>query len=167
MDLARAIVELRREGCSVELDVYGPDEGDLPRLLTYVAETRAEEYLTYRGPLAYTDVREALQRYDAMILPSVDEPFPNIVLEALASGIPVICTKLCGLANAVTAAGAGLAADPGPAGLTAAIKQIIDDKDGWIAKRQLALNAARREFGVDALWIALSRVYGSLPRSAA
>jgi UDP-glucose:(heptosyl)LPS alpha-1,3-glucosyltransferase len=39
---------------------------------------------------------------DALILPSLYDPFPNVCLEALATGIPVVTTRVTGVAEILT-----------------------------------------------------------------
>jgi glycosyltransferase involved in cell wall biosynthesis len=57
-----------------------------------------------------------LQAIDVMILPSVAlEDFPNVVLEAMAAGKPVIASRLAGIAEQIEHETTGLLVEPGDA----------------------------------------------------
>jgi UDP-glucose:(heptosyl)LPS alpha-1,3-glucosyltransferase len=47
------------------------------------------------------DVPELMRAADALALPSLFEPFGNVALEALASGLPVMTSSRCGVAEIV------------------------------------------------------------------
>jgi UDP-glucose:(heptosyl)LPS alpha-1,3-glucosyltransferase len=47
------------------------------------------------------DVPELMRAVDALALPSLFEPFGNVALEAMASGLPVLTTSRCGIAEIV------------------------------------------------------------------
>ena len=47
------------------------------------------------------DVESLMRAADALALPSLFEPFGNVVLEAMASGLPVLTTSRCGSAEIV------------------------------------------------------------------
>jgi UDP-glucose:(heptosyl)LPS alpha-1,3-glucosyltransferase len=47
------------------------------------------------------DVPELMRAADALVLPSLFEPFGNVALEAMASGLPVLTTSRCGVAEIV------------------------------------------------------------------
>ncbi|HUN59721.1 MAG TPA: glycosyltransferase family 4 protein [Candidatus Binataceae bacterium] len=47
------------------------------------------------------DVPELMRTADAFALPSLFEPFGNVALEAMASGLPVLTTLRCGVAEVV------------------------------------------------------------------
>lgn len=47
------------------------------------------------------DVPELMRAADALALPSLFEPFGNVALEAMASGLPVLTTSRCGVAEVV------------------------------------------------------------------
>lgn len=58
------------------------------------------------------DVRPVLFAADAFVLPTLYDPFPNAVLEALACGLPVITSPKCGAAELIEPAINGFVCDP-------------------------------------------------------
>lgn len=63
---------------------------------------------------------------DVLVLPTWREGFPNAVLEASASGIPVVSTRVTGARDAVLDGRTGLLVNPGdPAALTAALEKLM------------------------------------------
>ena len=55
--------------------------------------------LEYKGSLQAHDVQRMLAEIDVLVLPSKDEPFPMVVLEALAVGTQVLVMPSCGFAE--------------------------------------------------------------------
>jgi glycosyltransferase involved in cell wall biosynthesis len=67
---------------------------------------------------------------DVMVLPTWREGFPNVVLEAAASGIPVITTLATGSRDAVVPEVTGLLIPPGyPAAIRESVLQLIDNPE--------------------------------------
>jgi glycosyltransferase involved in cell wall biosynthesis/ubiquinone/menaquinone biosynthesis C-methylase UbiE len=67
---------------------------------------------------------------DALVLPSLDEGMPNVVLEALASGLAVIASDLPGTRELVESGTTGCLVPPAdPQALAAAIDQLSSDQD--------------------------------------
>jgi glycosyltransferase involved in cell wall biosynthesis len=67
------------------------------------------------------DVFERMRHWDAFVLPSRSDPFPLSMLEAMASGLPVVGTRRDGIAEQITN-GTGLLVEPeDPAALADAI----------------------------------------------
>lgn len=70
----------------------------------------------YSGPLAHEDVVDRLRRTIAVALPSVwFEGFPLVVLEAFATGSPVIASRIGSLAEMIEEGRTGLLAEPNDA----------------------------------------------------
>jgi glycosyltransferase involved in cell wall biosynthesis len=66
-----------------------------------------------------------------MVLPTWREGFPNVVLEAAASGIPVVTTLSTGSRDAVVPGVTGLLVPPGhPASICKAVLQLLRDPEG-------------------------------------
>ncbi len=85
------------------------------------------------------DVRPLLQQASLLVLSSVYEALPNVVLEAMAAELPVVATRVGGLAEAVEPGRTGWLAPPRdvPA-LAAALGQLLGDP------------GAREAFGLEA-----------------
>jgi len=60
---------------------------------------------------AVSDVRPYLAAADTFFLATLYDPFPNAVLEAMASGLPVVTTTRCGAAEVVTEGETGFVRD--------------------------------------------------------
>ncbi len=71
------------------------------------------------------NVAAVLARMDALVLCSVFEGFPNVVLEAMASRLPVVATRVGDVPNLVVPGGSGFLVGPGDAaGLAAALDRL-------------------------------------------
>jgi len=78
----------------------GPLRGALEdRMQQHLLENRVQ----FHGRIAHAQTAELLRSADVMVLPSVRECGGAVVLEAMASGIPVIAAKWGGPADYITA----------------------------------------------------------------
>ena len=128
--LARAFVELLRSA---------PGARDVARL-AIVGEgplrSECENILRDGGALDLAwmpgqrgDVTQCLAAVDVFVLPSIAEGISNTILEAMASGIPVIATAVGGNPELVTDAQTGiLVPSRDPAAMAAAMRRYLDDR---------------------------------------
>lgn len=74
-----------------------------------------------------TDVANILPELSVSVLPSLSEGLPNTVLESMAAGVPVVCTRVGGTGEIITDGDNGLLVEPGDsAALACAIGEILD-----------------------------------------
>jgi UDP-glucose:(heptosyl)LPS alpha-1,3-glucosyltransferase len=78
------------------LVVVGADR-DLSRYQKRAAGLGVAERICFAGP--QSNVEGIFRAADAFALPSLFEPFGNVVLEAMASGLPVMTSDFCGVAE--------------------------------------------------------------------
>ena len=99
MEFVRAAAEIRRDHPNVEFVMVGaPLESDRDDCWTHVKELAKE--LGIDGALFMTgyrkDVPALLSLFDVFALPSYREGMPRALLEAMASGIPVVASDIRG-----------------------------------------------------------------------
>jgi glycosyltransferase involved in cell wall biosynthesis len=100
--------------------------GTLADRLRESAARRAPGRVHLLGSVPQEQLARFLAAADALILPSVFESLPNVVLESLASGTPVVATASAGrTAEILTMDGAGLAADGDPQALASALQCVL------------------------------------------
>jgi len=144
-DLLHAAALLHRDRVPLEILLVGdgPLRAALERTTRELGLTGCVTFLGARN-----DVPELLRSFDAFVLPSRSEGLPLTVLEAMATGLPVVATDVGGVSEAVRDGETGLLVPPGE------IRALAD------ALRRVASDAAfRRRAGGSARALAVSR-YG-------
>ena len=109
-----------------QLMIVGHDK-QLTRLKKRVKALRLEQRVLVTGPQG--DVKPFLAAADIFCLPSLYDPFPNAVLEALCSALPVVVTNAVGIANALIHANAGLICNKEPASIAQALLQAWGERE--------------------------------------
>jgi glycosyltransferase involved in cell wall biosynthesis len=119
---ALAILRRRREA---ELDVVGDGE------LRIGLEARAAELdlgsaVRFLGELPKHGVARLMARADLFVLPSLYETFGCVLIEAMASGLPVVATRVGGVPEVLPPVAGELVAPRDPAAMARAIEVGLD-----------------------------------------
>jgi glycosyltransferase involved in cell wall biosynthesis len=157
--------ELMRRGIDASFAIVGPDDGELASVRESIANAGLQEAVGYEGALDYQAVLTRMRQADVYVLPSVDEPFPMSLLEALALGLPSVCTDTCDIAVALRDHGAAIVTDGSVTALADAVQAILTD-DGL--RSELSRNARKvvsELFSMDAVANRLERTYQSVLRA--
>lgn len=149
--------ELHRKGLGVTLQAMALD--DDPRMTLHVVgraplgpyqatirRLGLDARVRYHGPSG--DVGWHLAAADLMVLPTQYEPFGLVIIEALATGVPVITSRLAGASDAISPGRTGLLLedpyDPEElAALFATAKSA--DLESWGREAALSVSAFRRD----------------------
>lgn len=136
--------------------IAGADEGELSTVLQRIEDFKLGPQVQYVGPKNHDQVLEQLAQTQVLVLPSVNEPFPMIVLEALAAEVPVVITDSCGLAPYISRGKAGIVTDGSVKELVDATQEILADQANF-AKR--AKELAVTDFSMTSIGDKLLQIY--------
>ncbi|WP_330455747.1 glycosyltransferase family 4 protein [Streptomyces sp. NBC_00820] len=125
--LLRAMSELRERGSGVRLEVVG--DGSAVGDYQHVAERLGlRSAVTFAGRLQGAELAAAYRRARALVLPTSYDSFPTVLVEAMASGRPVVTTPVGGIPGLVRDGENGLLVEPDDAdGLRDALGRVLDD----------------------------------------
>ncbi|HEY1089675.1 MAG TPA: glycosyltransferase family 4 protein [Burkholderiaceae bacterium] len=123
----RALALLRQHHPDARLTIAGTGP-ELARLQALVAELGQGEAVRFAGRLEREAMAELLRASTLCINPSLADNMPNSVLEALASGVPVLSTDVGGVPYLIEHERTALLVAPGdPAAMAAALRRLLDD----------------------------------------
>jgi glycosyltransferase involved in cell wall biosynthesis len=130
-----AIRLLADDGAQMQLELVGdPPDGatmissERARIVHTIADLGLEERVILRGGATPEQVSRLLASSDVLLHASVAEGIPNVVLEAMACGIPVVATDVGGVSEVVTDGVEGLVVAPrDPARLAGALLRLAAD----------------------------------------
>ncbi|GAB3793836.1 glycosyltransferase [Nocardioides ungokensis] len=157
---AQAAVDLQAAHPSTRFTMVGPDEGSGEDVRRLIDEFGAG-LLSWEGAVAPAESLARMQHASIYVLPSVDEPFPMTVLEALSIGLPVVVTRSCGLASEIDSAQAGVVVDDDDvAQVASAIDLLLSNA---ALRNAMSLNArslSTSRFSLDVVGERLVEIYG-------
>jgi glycosyltransferase involved in cell wall biosynthesis len=109
------------------------------------------------------DIRDFLHQASLLVLSSRYEALPNVVLEAMAAGLPVAATRVGGLPELVVPGRTGWLVPPGDApALAAAMSQALEDADAREALCRTGREIAVADFSLEAMTRRYEQVLSSL-----
>ena len=123
--LVRALASLRPSYPHLRLLIVGdgPERGPLASLAESLGMADAVEFT---GPRL--DIEDSLRRMDVFVLPSINEGISNTILEAMATGLPVVAGRVGGNPELVVDGVTGTLYDPGDGGgLVSAVSSYLAD----------------------------------------
>jgi glycosyltransferase involved in cell wall biosynthesis len=167
VEAVRVLRDRGREGFVVDwCGRKGRGGDELPTAHYLGAERLRVEYglqnvIRFRGETAH--VEDAYAEADAILHPSIQEGFPNAVIEAMASGLPVVVSAVSDLPLIVESAANGFVCDPADAVSIADAMEAMMELE---TDERAAMGARSRELAIR--WFGRSRFldeYEALYRS--
>jgi glycosyltransferase involved in cell wall biosynthesis len=128
--VAEAVASLRKAGVPLEIDFIGPAYGPaLKHLLESIQKHDPKgEFLHYRGAIPFEKLHTAYRQADAFVFASSCENLPNILIEAMAAGLPIACSNKGPMPEVLGDAGEYF--DPErPAEIASAIRTLFDSPE--------------------------------------
>lgn len=153
--LVEACGVLRDRGTDVRCEIVGegPQRDELQALIDRL---EVGDRVVLAGAVPFPDVVERYRRSGIFVLPCIvteegdRDGIPNVILEAMASGLPVISTPVSGIPEVIRHEDTGLSVPERDAGAIAdAVERLIADPGLGIALADRAGELVRAEFDLD------------------
>jgi glycosyltransferase involved in cell wall biosynthesis len=144
-ELIKACDGLRRQGIPIKLDLIGPGHRSRVSVLRRMikAVDPFGSWINYMGAVAYDSLHHAYCAADVFVFPSSCENMPNILLEAMASGLPIASSEHPVMREVL--GDGGVFFDPRePQSISSALQYLVSNHE---LRQHLAERAASRAAG--------------------
>lgn len=128
LDLILAFASLKDLDSKLILAGACPDARYLEQVKAEIIRQGLTGRIELRGHLLEAEVLEEFSVAEALVLPSYQETAPMVIQQAMAAGLPVVASNVCGIPSQIRQGIDGLLFTPGdPAELGSSLRKILDD----------------------------------------
>jgi len=123
--------------------------GDLEQeLRILVADTKMEKHVTFLG--FRRDAPRLLAAFDVFVHPSLWEGLSISLMEAMAAGCPIVCSRIPGNIEMIEEGRTGIFSDPAkPESIVESVNRMLDDAPAGRAMAERARRFAYKQFSVE------------------
>jgi glycosyltransferase involved in cell wall biosynthesis len=154
--LIEALEHLNREGVPFACDVYGG--GTLrDELTTLAGGSGLSTRVKFHGARLQGEILDAYRSAALMVLAPIvtdngdRDGIPNVLVEAMACGVPVVSTRISGIPELIEDGVDGLLVEPGdPVALALALERVLTDADLAARLARAARGKVERLFDLSA-----------------
>lgn len=134
----KSLLNIKNEIPNVHLYITGavPEKHVLRKL---VKERKLEQAVTFLGFLSRQEYYQVLSSTDVLVLPSKNESFGIVLLEAMALGKPIVATKMGGIPEVIKDMQNGILVNRNPKSIAEAVVYLYKNKEVYerISRRNL------------------------------
>jgi 1,2-diacylglycerol 3-alpha-glucosyltransferase len=163
--LLQAVALLKDKNADVELSIAGHGSHE-PILRKLVAELRIEELVRFHGTLPQNELAELLRISDTFAIMSTSETQSMVLLQAMASGIPVVAANSRALPEFVGSANGALVDPHDPVGLARTLCHLLAEPEQRRARGAAGRRMAEG-YGIEAVTDEWETLYRSILRGSA
>lgn len=115
---------------NTELYLVGRDDGLKKSLKKMAQDFKITDFIKFIGPVNHEDIPLWISASDILVLPSLSEGRPNVVLEALACEVPVVATDVGGIPELIINGETGyLVPAKNPLELSEKVNKLLGDEN--------------------------------------
>lgn len=149
---------------SLQVTFIGPDCGDEARLKRFAVQLGIQDNVRFLGRVDDRTRWYVIRSCDIMVLPSRHDAFPTTMIEALASGKPVIVSEQTGISRLVQTMRCGYVVRPDHASICEGFVRALAGSDEWPSMGARGREVVRRDLNWDVIAQEASRCYQQLWR---
>ena len=150
----RAVALLAGQGQTVSLHAAGEfsDDEYLQEVEGLIDELGAEAQVSLLGRVSQDVLRAELAEASVLILPSLQENAPMVIAEAMAAGVPVVASNVCGMPTMIDDGVNGFLIEPNDIeGIAGKLAPLLKDRELHGTMSNAAREKARNTYHPDAV----------------
>ena len=162
----KGVYELVEACCrvpDVTLRMVGHVEDNVKERLCAIAAGRSGDWLCFTGGLSREDTIKEMLAADVLVAPSYIEGFPNVILEAMACGTPIVASRVGAIPEMLDYGKCGVLLEPRSVdSIVEALVHVIGNKE---EKARMSRNAVERVnscYSISSVWSQMVRIWDSL-----
>lgn len=124
-----------------------------------VKKLKLEKYVTFIGKVPYNEVFKYMVASNIFVLSSLSEGLPNVILEAMASGLPIVSTRVGGIPEIIKVGENGFLVEPkNPQQIAEKINLFLEDNK---LREKISKNNKQKakEFSWESVIERLEKIY--------
>ena len=158
----RATNKLLQQGLDVSLHIAGDvaDQNYADRVTQLLNDLDLQSSVRMLGRIGHQELRRELTEACVFVLPSLQENAPMAIAEAMAAGVPVVTSNVCGMPTMVADGKAGFLIEPNDIGFIAEkLGAILQDADLRSEMSRYVRNQAYETYHPDSVVSATLALY--------
>lgn len=153
--LLKAMVERFVSGRPIKCSITGsgPMESEL---ISLVKGLGLANHVHFKGHVSHENLLALFQQHDLLICPSIQaknhdmDGIPNVILEAMAVGLPVIASNISGIPEVISHGETGILVKPGDSdGINQHIDELMSDRQRYQQIRRAARAQLEKRFDLQ------------------
>lgn len=158
-ELVEACTRMR----DIRLRMVGYAEEDVKQRLLTIASKRQDNWLEFTGGLSREKTIQEILSADVLIAPSHIEGFPNVILEAMACGTPIIATRVGGIPEMLDNGSCGVLIEPRSVeAIVAAVESFMHDEPRKTLYATLGKERVNKVYSISSIWNQLTSIWKSV-----
>lgn len=160
------LVQACKDIHNIELHIVGRAEDRIKEELLSIAQNKKEcEWLKFRGEIPHTEVLQEMMKASVFVLPSYTEGFPNVILEAMACGCPIVSTTVGAIPEMLdinNGPNYGICVEPQDVNaLRNSINVFLNDKKYALETSKRAMDRVNNLYSIPKVWEQLVKIWRS------
>jgi len=161
--LVNAFASLAERDPGLHLALAGPDDGGYTQAIAeLLRQKHLQKRVTLAGPLSEEEKIWAFRDADVFASLAYTEALGLAMLEAMATGLPVLLTNRAALAPRLASAGAALVVAPEVTAVAAGLAELLENRPLWSALSTAGRAFVVREFAWPAIAASFLDLYQTI-----